>query len=102
MNKKPKEEKRVFKIDIGSIKPDEVDAYMERVIKKFKENPKVEIDNIVNYRFNILGEEEDIFLPQREKTIKRWKEQGLLDGLEAPVHENVAKLLEPKSKQQIK
>ena len=37
-----KPEKRVFKIDIGNIPPNEVDNYIKRIINKMKKIPFVD------------------------------------------------------------
>ena len=34
--------KRVFKIDIGNIPPNEVDNYMQRIINKMKKTPIID------------------------------------------------------------
>jgi hypothetical protein len=38
-------EKRIFKIDIGNIPPNEVDTFMEQVINKMKKIPHVDATN---------------------------------------------------------
>jgi hypothetical protein len=59
-------EKRIFKIDIGNIPPNEVDTFMEAVINKMKKIPHVD-QNTGNYnlKFNINNMLEDYYLPVR-------------------------------------
>jgi len=59
-------EKKVFKIDVGNIDEDDIEDYIYKVATKFKKvgqvNPN---DGQIDYRFNILGNDEDYFLPMR-------------------------------------
>jgi len=58
--------KRVFKIDIGNIPPNEVDNYMQRIINKMKKTPILdEQTGEYNLRYNIQNLTEDFFLPVR-------------------------------------
>ena len=59
-------EKRVFKIDIGNIPPNEVDSFMEQIINKMKKVPYVD-KNTGNYnlKFNLNNMLEDYYLPVR-------------------------------------
>ena len=59
-------EKRVFKIDIGNITPQEVDNYMQKIINKMKKTPFVNKDTgDYNLKYNIQNLTEDFFLPVR-------------------------------------
>ena len=59
-------EKRVFKLDIGNIPPDEVDNYMQQVINKMKKAPVVdETTGDYNLKYNMQNITEDFFLPVR-------------------------------------
>lgn len=59
-------EKRIFKIDIGNIPPNEVDDFMEQIISKMKKVPYIdEKTGDYNLRFNLMNMVEDIFLPTR-------------------------------------
>ena len=59
-------EKRVFKIDIGNIPPNEVDNYMQQVINKMKKVPYVdEQTGQYNLKFNMQNMLEDFYLPVR-------------------------------------
>jgi hypothetical protein len=58
--------KRVFKIDIGNIPPNEVDNYMQRIINKMKKTPFVdETTGEYNLKYNIQNLTEDFFMPVR-------------------------------------
>tara|TARA_Y100000361_G_scaffold17659_1_gene13759 strand:- start:2128 stop:3201 length:1074 start_codon:yes stop_codon:yes gene_type:complete len=59
-------EKRVFKIDIGNIPPNEVDNFMNRVINKMKKTPIIDQKSgDYNLRYNVESITEDYFLPVR-------------------------------------
>jgi len=59
-------ERRIFKIDVGAIPPNEVDAYMEKLISKVKKVPFIdERTGDYNLRFNLNNMTEDIYLPTR-------------------------------------
>lgn len=60
-------EKRVFKVDVGNMADTDIEAYVMRVANKFKKQPQVYKNNgQIDYRFNILGNDEDIFMPVRD------------------------------------
>ena len=59
-------DKRVFKIDIGNIPPQEVDNYMQRIINKMKKTPFVDKrTGDYNLKYNVQNLTEDFFLPVR-------------------------------------
>ena len=59
-------EKRVFKIDIGNIPPNEVDNYMQRIINKMKKIPFVDKNTgEYNLKYNVQNLTEDFYLPVR-------------------------------------
>ena len=59
-------EKRVFKIDIGNIPPNEVDNYMQTVINKMKKVPYIDQNTgQYNLKFNMQNMLEDFYLPVR-------------------------------------
>jgi hypothetical protein len=59
-------EKRIYKVDIGNIPPNEVDQYMERLITKTQKVPYVdERTGDYNLRFNLQNMVEDIWIPVR-------------------------------------
>ena len=58
--------KRVFKIDIGNIPPNEVDNYMQRIINKMKKTPFMdEQTGEYNLKYNMQNLTEDFFMPVR-------------------------------------
>jgi hypothetical protein len=59
-------EKRIFKIDIGNIPPNEVDSFMEQIINKMKKIPHVDPQTgNYNLKFNLANMLEDYYLPVR-------------------------------------
>ena len=59
-------EKKVFKIDVGNIDEDDIEEYIYKVATTFKKTSQVAPnDGQIDYRFNILGNDEDYFLPVR-------------------------------------
>jgi hypothetical protein len=62
-------EKRVFYIDVGQVRPQDVEPFLERVKSSMKRNQIVDQDNgRVDLRYNPLGVEEDIFVAVRGNT----------------------------------
>jgi hypothetical protein len=59
-------EKRIFKIDIGNIPPNEIDNFMEKTVSKLKKIPYVdERTGDYNLKFNLQNMVEDFYLPVR-------------------------------------
>ena len=59
-------ERRVFKIDVGNIPPQDVSQYMEKVKTEMKRNSLVDsTTGRVDLRYNPLSLEEDYFIPMR-------------------------------------
>ena len=59
-------EKRIFKIDVGNIPPNEVDTYMQAIIDKMKKVPYVDqTTGEYNLKFNMQNMMEDFYLPTR-------------------------------------
>ena len=59
-------EKRIYKVDIGNIPPNEVDQFMEKLINKTKKVPYIdEKTGDYNLRFNLWNMVEDIYIPVR-------------------------------------
>jgi hypothetical protein len=59
-------EKRIFKVDIGNIPPNEVDNHMERIMTQMKKTPYLDQQTgDYNLRFNLQNMVEDFFLPVR-------------------------------------
>jgi hypothetical protein len=59
-------ERRVVKVDVGQIPPNEVEQYMQKVISSMKRNTIVdESTGRVDLRYNPLSVEEDYYIPVR-------------------------------------
>jgi hypothetical protein len=59
-------EKRIFKIDIGNIPPNEVDSHMNNIISKLKKVPYMDQQTgQYNLEFNLMNMLEDFYLPVR-------------------------------------
>ena len=62
-------EKRVFYIDVGQVRPQDVEPFLEKVKTSMKRNQIVDQDTgRVDLRYNPLGVEEDIFVAVRGNT----------------------------------
>ena len=59
-------ERRVFKIDVGGIAPQDVEQYMQKVMTQMKRHQVVDpTTGRVDLRYNPLSIEEDYFIPIR-------------------------------------
>jgi hypothetical protein len=59
-------ERRIFKIDVGNIPPNEVDNHIQSIINKMKKVPFIdEKTGDYNLKFNLQNAIEDYFLPVR-------------------------------------
>ena len=59
-------EKRVYYINVGSIPPNEVDAFMEKTVSKMKRTPYVDqTTGDYNLKYNMQNMMEDFFIPVR-------------------------------------
>ena len=59
-------EKRVYYINVGSIPPNEVDAFMEKTVSKMKRTPYIDQQTgDYNLKFNMQNMMEDFFIPVR-------------------------------------
>jgi len=59
-------EKRIFYMNVGSIPPNEVDAFMEKTVSKMKRTPHVdEKTGEYNLRYNMQNLLEDFYIPVR-------------------------------------
>lgn len=64
-------EKRVFKIDVGNIDEDDIEAYTQRIAARFKKQQQVDYNTgQIDYRFNILGNDEDYIIPVRNANVE--------------------------------
>lgn len=59
-------ERRVFKIDVGNIPPQDVEQYMQKVMTQMKRNQILDVNTgRVDLRYNPLSIEEDYYIPVR-------------------------------------
>lgn len=59
-------EKRIFKLDVGNIPPQDVDSFMEKAISKMKKVPYIDPQTgDYNLKFNLQNMVEDFYLPVR-------------------------------------
>jgi len=59
-------ERRVFKIDVGAIPPQDVEQYMEKIVTQLKRHSVVDPSSgRVDLRYNPMSIEEDYFIPVR-------------------------------------
>ena len=63
-------ERRVFKIDVGSIPPQDVEQYMQKVVTQLKRHSVVEEKTgRIDLRYNPMSIEEDYFIPVRAGSV---------------------------------
>lgn len=59
-------ERRIFKIDVGNLPPESIDAYMEEITNSMKKVPYIDPNTgDYNLRFNLMNMLEDFYLPTR-------------------------------------
>ena len=64
-------DRRIYKIDVGNMDVDDIEEYIYKVATKFKKKPNINFDDgQIDHRFNILGNDEDIFLPVRNGNVQ--------------------------------
>lgn len=63
-------EKRTFKIETLPMSDNDVNNYVKKIASKFRKRQEVYgKKGVINYRFNILGNDEDIWIPTRSNTV---------------------------------
>jgi len=97
-------EKRVFKVDIGNIPPNEVDNFMQQIIGKMKKTPVMNADGEYNLKYNMESITEDYFLPVRGgdsgtniDTLPALGNDGAIDDVEYLKNKMMAALKIPKA-----
>ena len=97
-------EKRVFKVDIGNIPPNEVDNFMQQIIGKMKKTPVMNADGEYNLKYNMESITEDYFLPVRGgdsgtaiDTLPGLGNDGAIDDVEYLRNKMMAALKIPKA-----
>ena len=98
-------EKRIFKVDIGNIPPNEVDNFMQKLINKMKKTPVIDqATGEYNLKYNIESVTEDFFLPVRGsdsgtsiETLSGLSNEGQIDDIEYLRNKLMAALKIPKA-----
>jgi len=98
-------ERRIFKIDVGAIPPDEVEAYVDEIANELKKEPYIDpTTGEYNLRFNIMNAIEDYFLPVRGSdsgtdisTLDGLGNEGHIDDIEYIRNKMMAYLKIPKA-----
>jgi len=98
-------EKRVFKVDIGNIPPNEVDNFMQQIINKMKKTPVIDQNTgEYNLKYNMESITEDYFLPVRGgdsgtniDTLPALSNEGAIDDVEYLRNKMMAALKIPKA-----
>jgi len=98
-------EKRIFKLDIGNIPPNEVDNFMQQIINKMKKIPVIDQKTgDYNLRYNMESTTEDYFLPVRGsdsgttiETLSGLTNDGAIDDIEYLRNKMMAALKIPKA-----
>jgi len=63
-------ERRVFKIDVGAIPPQDVEQYMQKIVTQLKRHSVVDPDTgRVDLRYNPMSIEEDYYIPVRAGSV---------------------------------
>lgn len=98
-------ERRLFKIDVGNIAPEEVDAYIEQITSEMKKIPYIDPQTgDYNLRYNVENSLEDYFLPVRGgesgttiETLAGLSNEGQIQDVEYVKDKMLAALKIPKS-----
>ena len=98
-------EKRVFKLDIGNIPPNEVDNFMQKIINKMKKIPVIDQNTgDYNLKYNMESVTEDYFLPVRGgdsgttiETLPGLSNDAAIDDIEYLKNKLMASLKVPKA-----
>jgi hypothetical protein len=97
-------EKRIFKVDIGNIPPNEVDNFMQQIITKMKKTPVMDSNGDYNLKYNMESITEDYYLPVRGSdsgtnidTLPALGNDGAIDDVEYLRNKMMAALKIPKA-----
>ena len=98
-------ERRVYKIFVGAIDDADVEAYVERIANEFKRTPIIDpVTGQVDLRKNILGIDNDIFIPVRDEnaptpidTLEAGQNMTALDDIKFVQNKVLTSLRIPKS-----
>lgn len=97
-------ERRIFKIDVGNIAPEEVNGFIDDLANEMKKVPYMDESGQYNLRFNLQNMMEDIYLPTRGAnsstevtTLEGLKNEGAIDDIEYTRNKMMAYLKIPKT-----
>ena len=98
-------EKRIFKVDIGNIPPNEVENFMQQIISKMKKVPVIDqTTGDYNLRYNMESVTEDYYLPVRGsdsgtsiEPLQGLANEGAIDDIEYLRNKMMAALKIPKA-----
>ncbi len=97
-------ERRIFKIDVGNIAPEEIDGYMENITNSMKKVPFMDSEGEYNLRYNMMNMLEDYYLPVRGgetgteiSSLPGMSSDGQIDDIEYLRNKMMAFLKIPKS-----
>lgn len=97
-------ERRIFKIEVGNLPPEEIDAHIEQITSEMKKAPYIDPNTgDFNLRFNLQNSLEDFFLPVRGgesgtsiETLPGLQNDGMKDDVEVFRNKLLAALKIPK------
>ena len=97
-------ERRIVKIDVGNIPPNEIEAHMEQIISEMKKVPYIDPNTgEMNLKFNLQNSQEDYYLPVRGgqtgtsiETLPGLSNEGQIDDVEYIRDKMMAALKIPK------
>jgi hypothetical protein len=98
-------ERRIFKVDVGNIPPNEVDQHMQNIIAKMKKVPYIdETTGDYNLKFNLQNMLEDYYLPVRGaesgtniEALAGLTNEGQIEDIDYIKHKMMASLKIPKA-----
>ena len=56
----------IYKVEVGNTNDADIDNYIQDVASTYKRQPQVESDGKVNFRFNVMNQTEDLYIPMRD------------------------------------
>lgn len=97
-------ERRLFKIDVGNLPPEAIDAYIEQVVAETKKIPVIDpITGEYNLKFAMMSQLDDVYLPVRGgdsgttiETLPGLENAGQIDDVEYFKNKLLAGLKVPK------
>lgn len=98
-------QRRVYKVNVGNLNPNEIDSYMRNIMDKNKKIPYIDEDTgQYNLKFNLLNMIEDIYIPVRGgdsqteiDTLDGLGNEGMIEDVEYIRNKMMAALKIPKA-----